>query len=314
LECINIKNEKKEGAMATLQGVKTGQTPLYEYRRTGLAEFARIGVIRFLNLLTPRVARKIFLAFGGKNGDTTIISRNIGSWKALEVMYTYQKRQMRGEVCAPSRFWENLLDNARSIRNRLVLVKAELTNAIRTIGNEQPIRILSIGSGSARPILEGVASLKKVSLHLDLMLIDMDPTAIEFSQKLSAELHVDHTTRLTGNFFRLERYATEFRPAIIELVGLLDYFDDRHAIFLLEKVFRVLIPGGFLITGNIAPNLETPFVTKGVGWSMVYRTPEELRTLLVHSGFLSDRIRVVQEPLGIHTLTIARKPEESMVS
>jgi len=281
----------------------------YEEKRKGAIAWLRVCIVKILTQLPPRIAQAVFLAFSGKDGDTFTVFRNVTTWKALEVMYAFPERQVRGKTNLSGKLWWNLLDNAKSIRNRLFLVKNELAKVIQKLANQkESIRILSIGSGSARSVLETIASFNGTSRRVEALLIDIDPSAIEFSKNLARQLKINGcTARLTGNFFRLERDAAEFNPDIIELVGLLDYLTDKQAIVLLGKIHRILAIKGYVITGNITPNIEAPFVTKGINWPMIYRTPEELRNLLVKAGFSTKNVRIEQEPLGIHMVAIAQK-------
>lgn len=283
--------------------------PSYEQKRGVFIEWFRIGLIKAICLLPTKLARVVFLSFNGENDDPVTVFKNVTTWKALETMYTYSQRREEGRVSAISVFWENLLDNARSIRNRLILVKKELNQLVReTAKHKNVVHVLSIGSGSARSVLETIALFNGGSPQIKALLIDMDQSAIEFSKALAHELGINGcATRLTGNFFRLERDAAEFNPEIVELVGLLDYLTDRQVVVLLGKVHRLLVPGGYLVTGNITPNSEMAFVTKGINWPMTYRTPEELHRLLVEAGFSAQTIKIEQEPLRVHTLAIAQK-------
>lgn len=299
--------------MKTTQDIRKIITPIcspsYEQKRRGLIGWLQMRTIKLLAQLPPKIAQTVFLAFSGRNDDTRVVFNNVTTWKALEVMYTYQERRMKEKVGFGSRFWENFLDNARSIRNRLTLAKEELSQAIRKIDNDRElVHIVSIGSGSARSVLETIEFFNGKSPQIKALLIDSDQTAIEFSRRLARELDINgYTTRLTGNFFRLERDAAEFNPDVIELVGLLDYLTDKQAIVLLGKAYRILTIKGYLITGNIAPNIEAPFVTKGINWPMIYRTPEELQALLIEAGFSAKNVRLEQEPLGVHMVAIAQK-------
>lgn len=286
---------------------------MYEHKREGFMGWIHIQLIKLLNRLPSSVAQRIFLAFSGKHGDTVTVfqNANAAAYKALEVMYTFPERKAKGKVNLTNIFWENFLDNARSIRNRLALVKKEIIDTICTVATKKrTVHLLSVGSGSARPVLEAVA-LFNGQFSVEVMLIERDKAAIEFSKTLAAEFHINHTTQLTENFFRLERESAEFRPDVVELVGLLDYLTEKQAIVLLKKVLQVLVPGGYLIAGNIAPNPEAPFVAKGINWpTMIYRTPQEFRNLLIEAGFPLTNIRITREPLGIHTLAIVHKVVE----
>jgi len=259
--------------------------------------------ILILNVLPAFISSRIFLAFGGKKSDPKMVFENVATFQALEVLYTYHHRK----VNFISAFWQNFLFNAISIRNRLQLVKKEISTGIREASRRQEIvRLLSVGSGSARPVLETISSLGDFPT-VEIMLVDVDNRAIQFSQVLATKLQLNHTQWHCGNFFRLEQYCRDFRPDIVEMIGLLDYLTDKQAIALLRKIFSVLAPEGKLITSNITPNLEVPFVTKAIHWPMIYRSPVQLFGLLTEAGFPANSIELVQEPLGIHTLAIVKK-------
>lgn len=281
--------------------------PSYEQKRKGIVEWTRKQFIKLLNVLPEKLAQFVFLAFSGKNGDTTVVFKHVGTWQALEPIYTYPERRIKGKTSLSSRFWWGILDNTKALRNRLTLVKKELSLSIQTITiGKDVVRILSIGSGSARSVIETIASFNG-QWRTEVMLIDSDPTAIEFSKSLADQFHINYTTRFTGNFLYLERDVTQFNPDVIELVGLLDYFEDRIAILFIKKVIRLLTPQGYLITGNIVPNLERPFITKGINWPMIYRTPEELKNLLITAGFSERSIRIEKEPLNVHMVAVCQK-------
>jgi len=255
-----------------------------------------------LGFLPAKFSQKIFLTFSGEEDHPRIAFEHAGTWVALEAMYTYSPK----EATPITRFWETVLDNARAIRNRLALVRKELFAAIVVNDEEKEIRVLSVGSGSARAVIETIAALsEQYRSRIKVLLIDMDATAIEFSEVLAKQYGINHTTKRTGNFFRLERDAANFCPNIIELVGLLDYLSDRQVVVLLQKVHNVLSLNGYLLTSNIAPNLEAMFVTKAINWPMTYRTPDKLEKLLKQAGFRDIQIR--KEPLGVYTVAVARK-------
>lgn len=302
--------------MATHVDLPSDTLP-YEYKRKGISGGVHWMVIGILNLLPKKVAQFLFTLASEKGEETRTVSETAAAatFRALEVMYTFPQRRKEGTAQISGFIWWTVLDNARSVWNRLLLVKQELRQAVlRVAAQKGSINLLSIGSGSARPVLEVIASLEQ-EVPIESMLLDQDPQATEFSKKLAQRFNLNHTSWVTGEFFRLEQHCRSFHPDVIELVGLLDYLDSRRAAIFLKKVFRVLEPGGTLITGNIAPNLERPYVEKGVKWPpMVYRTEEDLKGLLLEAGFAENNIRIQREPLGIHMVATVRKPQENMVS
>lgn len=269
----------------------------------------RVPIITVLNLLPAKISRIIFLAFSGPNGDTRTVFRSVATHKALEVMYTYPERRKRKQTNISDDFWENFLSNARAVRNRLILVKKELTKVIKELSQRRDdIKLLSLGAGSARAVFEAI---KNNSQSVYLKLMDMNQLAIDDSKKLMHDLNLDRgeiKIELHKDYIQnLENYCTNFYPDIIEMVGLLDYFPESQAIDLIKKIYNILAPGGYLITCNIVPNLESPFVTKGINWPLIYRQPDELAKLLIKGGFSSKNLKLKYEPLKIHCLAIAKK-------
>ena len=139
----------------------------------------------------------------------------------------------------------------------------------------------------------------------------MSQQALDDGSKLIKSLNLDgNRTKIEfhkGYIQNLENYCIGFHPDAVEMVGLLDYFAENHAIDLIKKIYKVLTPGGYLITCNVVPNMESPFVTKGINWPLIYRQPEELAKLLIEGGFSPENLTLKYEPFKIHCLAIAKK-------
>ena len=266
-----------------------------------------IPLILLLDLLPGKIGRALYLAFSGKDNNRKELIEGVKTSRALEVMYTYHERRNQGELNPVSIFWGKFISNSMALRNRLHLVRKTIAERAAEIAERKgEVNILSVGSGSARPVIEAVAMLG-ASPAVKIMMVDMDREAIQFSKRLATTYDVNHSNWVFGNFFRLERICKDFHPDLIEVVGLLDYLDRQRAVDLLTKTFSILNPDGYLITGNVSPNIEVPFVTKTMMWPMIYRRPKDLFDLLTQSGFKAENIKIMKEPLGIHMVAIARK-------
>jgi len=273
-----------------------------------IMKIVRIPIVFLLNMLPANVGKRIFTAFSGHKGDTKTVRRWATTYKALEIMYSYPERCKKGETTKVDFFWERFLSNAKSIRNRLVLTKRELLIAIRDVKKRKAsVNLISLGSGSARAVIETLAQLDGLS-PVQAKLVDMSRKAISFSQELAASCNVNQIEWHRDYAQNLERYCSNgFQPDIVEMVGLLDYYPYDQAVDLITKIWEVLPNGGWLITCNIRDNFERPFVTKSINWPMIYRPPQELADILLEAGFLKENIKVVYEPLKIHGLAIAQK-------
>jgi len=73
----------------------------------------------------------------------------------LEVLYTFPERKAKKETTPFDNFWDRILNNTKAVRNRLHLVKRLITNAIeeKIKQGKQEIKLLSLGSGSARAVI-----------------------------------------------------------------------------------------------------------------------------------------------------------------
>jgi len=280
----------------------------YEVRHP-ILEVLRIPLITLLNQLPPRAAKAVFTAFDSKGGNTRKVQRYATTFKALEIMYTFKERERRGETNISERFWQNFLNNGISLRNRLKLTVREVTKAVKEVAKEKKeVHLLSLGSGSSRAIIETLAQLNG-QIPIKAKLIDRSRGSICFSQKLASnhgvainmKWHRDHVENL-------DRYCGEdFCPEVVEMVGLLDYYPREASIDLVNRIYKALPTGGYLITCNVIPNHEQPFITKGVGWPMIYKTPEELKEIMVNAGFSGKNVGLIFEPLRVHCMSICQK-------
>ena len=258
----------------------------------------------------PRGAQ-IYIKRSHKSAEEVI--EHATTYRALEVLYqhgrTHSSRTFFQKLA--HRIWFGILNNSIAIRNRLKLTKKELQTALNLLeeGEGDSINILSIASGSARAIIEVLQSRVSRKKTISAKFLDKNPEAIKYSRELAGDLaqkyKLEWITDTAGNFYK--HYSNSPRPDIIEMVGLLDYFDQTKCITLLAFVYEYLRAGGIFITANIIHNREQKFISKIVGWPMVYRSPEDLIDLALAAGFDPQKTKVVCEPLKIHAVLVAGK-------
>ncbi|MEK7120725.1 MAG: class I SAM-dependent methyltransferase [Patescibacteria group bacterium] len=267
-------------------------------------------LIPILNNLPPKSVELIKKS----NKGAKEVVENATTHTALELLYN--KGFMPEKQSLLTKFflkiWFNI-NNAKAVRNRLKIVRREFKKILlekSKIGDY--IHILSIASGSARAILE-VLSDKDIVEEIDLDLIsvtfiDKNPKAIEYSKELSKKVsnyNFNWINDSVGNYFRTYEFKEGFD--IVEMVGLLDYFDNEQSIKIFNQISKKIKDGGVLITANINNNPERKFLTRTIGWNMRYRSAEELLLLLTKSGFDSKLIKAYYEPLKIHSIVVAIK-------
>jgi len=221
-------------------------------------------------------------------------------YRALEEMYTFKGGSIKG--------WGRFFDfiwltqrNPRALRNRLKLFEKILEDEIlQRHSSEKEVRVLSLGSGSARGVVESIANMKKKNIPVKALLIDKDINAIQYSRQLSK--YFDVHDNIDQRQIRIEDSYEDikaFNPDIIEMVGILDYFKDEQVARILNNIFDTIKPGVTLITANINKNLEERFVTKTVRWKMIHRRPKEFYNVLCQTKF-KDHFDIIYEPLMVH--------------
>lgn len=247
--------------------------------------------------------------FTGSCEHTNLIRNYSKTYRALELMYTYNGISLNGHGILDSLFayfWESNVLNAHALRNRLKLVKKEIKKIIIDKKRHQKIRILSLASGSARAMIEVMAELKDVGI--DARFVDMSRDALGYSRELAEERRVENKiTWIRGDVRNVEKFCDNWQPDIVEAVGLFDYLSDDDAIGLIAKVYKALGQNGAFIISNVIENPEKRFVKEIVDWDMIYRDPDQLGELLIKGGFDDYSCRIILEPIGIHSIAIAYK-------
>jgi hypothetical protein len=248
--------------------------------------------------------------------SANVLVENKTNHYALEILYqkgkTFSSRYFISSLFRKMWFHTN---NARAVRNRLKIVKAELQRDIkyRIDNGDKYIKILNIASGSARAVLETIHSFSNYKdVTFDVIFLDKNPVAVEYSKDLAKgfdlRMHkLEWITATVGEYFNEHDKADGEPFDIVEMVGLMDYFTDAKAESIFARIHQRLSDGAFFITANIVDNKERRFVTKVIGWEMIYRNASDMKKILVRSGFRKENIQMFYEPYHIHTLASSYK-------
>lgn len=199
-------------------------------------------------------------------------------------------------------------DNAKAVRNRLRLVKKNLKQELIKRAGSEPTKLLSIASGSARAIVEATLEIDQEipDNSLSVTFVDKNPKANEYSKQLAKDANVRNLQWYTGtisDFFKSQPPTPTYD--IVEMVGLMDYFEDAKVIEVCKQIRVNLVHDGVLIIANISDNKERRFVTDVIGWKMIYRSTDEFVALLLLAGFERHKMKIQYEPVKIHYVVTA---------
>lgn len=273
-----------------------------------LRKISNLFLIPVLNNLPKNFKNKIKKT----NRAAAEVIDNATNHNALEVLYsrgnTFSSDKILKKIF--QHIWFNL-DNSRAVRNRLKIVRNELHNYLESIAkSDKEINIISIASGSSRAIIETVNQSRYLDdTKLSITFLDKNPEAIEYSKKLAETInHSNIKLRwindTVGNYLRSN---PEDRYDIVEIVGLLDYFNDDKVVETFKGIHKILQDGGIVITANINFNKEQKFITRVIDWSMIYRKVGSLAKLVNLAGFDYNNIKAFYEPLKVHGIVVAKK-------
>jgi SAM-dependent methyltransferase len=269
-------------------------------------KFVRILTVPLLNFIPAFLLKKLInksSPYGSK------VIEKPGSSHSLEAMYTKDDAKSQGFVKRiADAFWHNFVSQPKAVRNRLRIVEHILEeNIAKLLDRNEEIQIYNLGGGSSRAMVRVLSRLLTNGKKVSVTTIDKDQKALELGKRLAQNYKVEHLfTWIEGDIRDLEKYVTPNSADLIEMVGLLDYFDNVSSVKLIKKINDSLKPFGIFLVANVHPNRESKFVSK-VWPKMHYKTPAELNKILLNSGFKNEYSEMVMEPLKVHIVGIAKK-------
>jgi hypothetical protein len=88
---------------------------------------------------------------------------------------------------------------------------------------------------------------------------------------------------------------------LVYSIGLIDYFDDRMVVKMLDFIFGVLAPGGRVILGNFHPRNQTrALMDYLLEWRLIHRTEADMDRLFTASKFKSPATSTRVDATGVN--------------
>ncbi len=222
-----------------------------------------------------------------------------GSWRCLEIIYRNEPRKMLDYFFLNS-------SSVKATRNRLRIFQEETCKCVEQFSQiSNPVKIVSLGSGPGHEILGCIEKFKN-NVVVKATCIDNDSSALQHGKHLAVQQGLSNYIRYVhGNVLRINLANAEHNIGVLS--GILDYFDFETAVLVLKQVREKLILGGTVLIANMRRHpLESTMKILG-NWNLVYREPEEVKSLLAESGY--ENIEVWLEPEEIFCIGKAVKPD-----
>jgi hypothetical protein len=216
---------------------------------------------------------------------------------------------------------QNCVDGL-GIRARKGEVHKKITSHVETIDDEV-IEMMSVGCGTALPMLEVMRDLKDAGRSVRLILIDQDPIALAAAEQFAIqmglendiEIHCKQLFKGNGRKTRVLNIDEEVlhgrKIHVGEDSGLREYFPDTLYVDLTKQVWESLSDNGIMTTGNMNINRSQPEFLHGLmGWPIPVkmRHPQDLAHLHEKAGVpvkTNTEFVVTQE--GTYTLAFSTK-------
>jgi len=180
---------------------------------------------------------------------------------------------------------------SQSVRNRIVFIVQKIRHSqnISRISPHDNFKVLSVGSGAAYELQNIIKSTQDCD-RFQFALFDQDSEALSKASEVVKDIEkrllkapnvefIQGSVRTMLFSRQLKQKWGQFH--FIYSLGLFDYLTLRVARAVLDRLYRLLKPGGEMIIGNFhVSNPSKYYMEYWVDWVLLHRTEEEFRSML----------------------------------
>ena len=179
---------------------------------------------------------------------------------------------------------------AQSVRNRIELIAQKINHFEKhsRLSSHEKFKVLSVGCGPAYE-LHNIFKSPQDCDRFQFALFDQDSVALseasEVVKDISTKMGQPPTVDFIEGSVRTMLFSRKLnqkwgRFHFIYSMGVFDYLNFRVAKAVLDRLYRLLKPGGDLVVGNFhVSNPSKIYMEYWVDWPLMYRTEEEFRRM-----------------------------------
>lgn len=193
----------------------------------------------------------------------------------------------------------------QAVRNRRALLVEEIRSVLDA--TEGRARVTSLASGPAAELFDVYEGLEDAS-RLSATCIDIDLQALahiadRVGPRLRSAIRLENANLV---YLALGRTKLELPPQdLVYSIGLIDYFNDKFVVNLLDFIHDRLAPGGRCILGNFHPDNPTRALMDHVlDWPLIHRSEDDMNRLFSASKFGGPCERIRYEASGVNLFAV----------
>ena len=246
-------------------------------------------------LLLTRIVERIYTKPRGYAGD----------FLTIEWMY---ENEVGGHSASGRAIDTAFLERpaAKAVRNRRDLLAGEIAQAVERGG-----RVTSLACGPAEELFDVFATLDDRS-RLSATCLDIDLQALALvgdrrdREGLKRQMRLEQANLV---YMATGRTKIDLAPqSLVYSIGLIDYFQDRFVIGLLDWIHGLLEPGGKVILGNFHPqNPDRALMDHVLDWRLIHRDEDDMNRIFAASRFGGPCSEIRYEPEGVNLFAMGRK-------
>jgi len=190
---------------------------------------------------------------------------------------------------------------ARAVRHRRRMIAKHIDDTCKSIPD---CRILSVACGHFREA--EVSACIRNKFFGSVTVIDQDSESLSSVNKDYGHLGITVINRSVIDIISGKLHLGEYD--LIYSAGLYDYLDTRLAQRLTSILANRLTIGGRILLANFVPlHEDVGFMEAIMDWNLIYRTPDEMRELLINSG--CDEVDTFNDPSASIVYAVGKKLE-----
>ncbi len=207
-------------------------------------------------------------------------------------------------------------------RNRIVYLTEMLTREVqRVAANGRSAKVLNLGCGPALEI-QAFLEASPVSSNADFTLLDFNDETVGHATRTLEDVKQRFDRRTTFRVLKksvAQLFKEQSKPVptlgngkydVIYCAGLFDYLADPVCSRLIDVFYRMLSPGGIVVTTNVdVSNPSRGWMEYMVDWHLFYRNSKDMLGIMEKTA-PADAIRIFAETSGVNIFAEIRKPAD----